>query len=118
MTKGKIKSIINAVVTLRDTVTDEQALTVTALYPEWRVDVDYEAGQRIMFNNILYKVLSPHKSQETWTPDIAPSLFAKVLVADPNVVSAWEQPGSTNGYSIGDKVQHNGKTWEIGRAHV
>ena len=24
----------------------------------------------------------------------------------------WEQPGSTNGYSKGDKVTHNGKTWE------
>ena len=96
---------------MRDNVSDEQAVVVPALYPTWKEDIDYTAGQRVAYDEVLYKVLQNHKSQADWTPDVAVSLFAKVLVVDPNVVSAWEQPESTNPYMKGDKVTHNGKTW-------
>ena len=33
------------------------------------------------------------------------------LIPDPDVIPEWEQPDSTNPYSKGDKVTHNGKTW-------
>lgn len=36
---------------------------------------------------------------------------AKVLIADENVISEWEQPGSTNPYMTGNKVSYNGKIW-------
>lgn len=112
MTKAKMQAIIDAIVAIRDTVTDEQALNAAALYPEWKVDVNYTTGQRVVYNEVLYKVLQPHTSQGDWTPNAAPSLFAKVLVADPSVVSPWEQPDSTNPYMKGDKVTHNEKTYE------
>ena len=41
----------------------------------------------------------------------APSLWAKVLIPDPEVIPVWEQPESTNPYMKGDKVKHKGKTW-------
>ena len=44
-------------------------------------------------------------------PDTTPSLFAKVLIPDPETIPEWEQPDSTNPYNAGDKVSHNGKTW-------
>ena len=44
-------------------------------------------------------------------PDAAPSLYAKVLIPDPDVIPEWEQPESTNPYTKGDKVTHNEKTW-------
>lgn len=93
--------------------TDEQALQVPELYDSWSGDaVPYKAGMRLNYNGILYKVLQDHISQPDWTPDAAPSLFAKVLVADPEVIPEWEQPDSTNGYAKGDRVTHNGTTWE------
>lgn len=49
--------------------------------------------------------------QDDWTPDVTPSLFAKVLIPDASVVPEWEQPDSTNPYMTGDKVTHNKKTW-------
>lgn len=49
--------------------------------------------------------------RQVWTLADAPSLFAKVLIPDENVIPEWEQPESTNPYSKGDKVTHNGKTW-------
>jgi chitodextrinase len=81
------------------------------VYPTWKPDVEYKAGDRVLYNNILYKVVTTHTSQNDWAPIIAPSLFAKVLIPDDNVIPAWEQPDSTNAYATGDKVTHNGKTW-------
>lgn len=47
-----------------------------------------------------------------WYPTAAPSLWAKVLIPDTNVIPEWEQPDSTNAYNIGDKVIFNGKVYE------
>lgn len=96
-----------------ETFTDEQALKVPTLYENWNGEgLSYCAGKRLRFNGVLYKVLSDHTSQPDWTPEAAPSLFAKVLVEDPNAIVEWEQPGSTNGYMTGNKVTHNGVTYE------
>ena len=111
MTLEEAKAIIDALVTLRNSAADEQALKASALYPKWKVGTDYQKDKRVLYNNILYKVLPDHTSQADWTPDTAPSLFAKVLIPDKNVIPEWEQPESTNPYSKGDKVTHNGKTW-------
>lgn len=94
---------------------DEQALEVQALYPDWELleeGAELVAGQRVNYKNVLYNVLTTHKKQATWTPTDAPSLFAKVLIPDSTIVPEWKQPDSTNAYKKGDKVTHNGSTWE------
>ena len=111
MTRSKTRAIVDALVKLRGLATDEQAYEVPVLYPMWKEDIAYIAGERIMYNDVLYKVLTAHTSQADWAPDVAVSLFAKVLIVDENVISAWEQPDSTNTYKKGDRVSHNGKTW-------
>ena len=111
MTLEEAKAIIDALVTLRNSAADEQALKASTLYPKWKVGTAYQKGERVLHNDILYKVLTDHTSQADWTPDAVPSLFAKVLIPDKNVIPEWEQPESTNPYGKGDKVTHNGKTW-------
>ena len=95
-------------------LTDEQALMVPALYPEWSANaVAYAKGDRVLYAGKLYKVVQAHTSQADWTPDAATSLFAKVLAGqDGTKVGEWAQPDSTNPYVKGDRVTHNGKTWE------
>lgn len=95
-------------------LTDEQALTVKAIYPIWDGNgVSYQKDFYLTYNEELYKVLQAHTSQADWTPDAAPSLFAKVLPGqDGTGIGEWVQPGSTNPYMTGDQVTHNGKTWE------
>lgn len=111
MTRAEAEAILAALVTLRESATGEQALSVPVLYPAWRSGVDYAVGTRVRYNGILYRVLQAHSSQESWTPEAAPSLFAQVLIPDPDTVPDWVQPDSTNAYSEGDQVRHNGKTW-------
>lgn len=112
MTRAEAKLFIEAFVKLRGLATDEMSLQVPNLYPTWNIENTYEVGERVLYNNILYKVLQAHTSQETWTPDVSASLFAKVLIPDENVIPEWEQPDSTNPYMIGDKVVYEGKTYE------
>lgn len=90
---------------------DEDALEAVQLFPLWKVGVEYTVGERVRYNEVLYSVLTAHTSQADWTPEVAPSLFAKVLIPDENVIPEWEQPDSTNYYKLGDKVRHNGKIW-------
>ena len=91
---------------------DEKAASVAFLFPHWKSGVDYEVGFRVQHKSVLYSVLQPHTSQDTWTPDVAPSLFAKVLIPDENVIPEWEQPNSTNGYRKGDRVMFEGVIYE------
>ena len=71
---------------------------------------------KILEQTLLYdfygELLTEHQKQAAWNPVDAPSLFAKVLIPDPGEIPEWEQPESTNPYKKGDRVTHNGKTWE------
>ena len=98
-------------VKLREMATDEMSMQVPNLYPVWEDDVAYAVGERILYNDVLYKVLQAHTSQADWTPDVSASLFTKVLIPDENVIPEWDQPDSTNPYMSGDKVSHNGSNW-------
>lgn len=91
---------------------DIDALEAIQLFPVWSENTGYFIDDRVRYNNILYKCLQSHVSQESWTPIAAPSLWSKVLIPDPEIIPEWEQPNATNGYSIGDKVSFNGKIYE------
>lgn len=105
---GAFRSQVN---TLLATLDDTSALQNTILYPIWTVGQIYKVGDRIRYNNVLYKVLQNHTSQSDWTPNVAASLFAKVLTSTNNTILEWVQPDSTNGYMTDDRVYHNGKVW-------
>ena len=96
------------------TLTDAQALTVKAIYPAYNPEgIQYAKDYKVTYNGELYKCLQAHTSQADWTPDNAPSLWAKVLAGQEGTgIGEWEQPDSTNPYMTGDQVTHNGKTWE------
>ena len=95
-------------------LSDEQALTVKDLYADWNENgAGYIAGDRVQYNGKLYKCLQGHTSQADWSPESAPSLWAEILAGQEGTeIGEWVQPESTNPYSKGDRVTHNGKTWE------
>lgn len=103
----KLRAAVDAAV---EYLTDEEALTVVGAFPLWSAHESYTAGDRVLRNDVLYKCLLDHASQPDWAPEVAPSLWAKVLT-DADKVLPWEQPDSTNAYMTGDRVTHNGKTW-------
>ena len=113
MNRQELQLFIKDLINLRDSLTDDVALTAVSVYPQWNGNnEEYKVGQRVNYNGTLYKILQDHISQEGWTPTDAPSLFAKVLIPNADVIPEWEQPSSTNPYMKGDKVTYNGKTYE------
>lgn len=102
-------------------LTDEAADKNKILFPLWSGDgIAYAVGDRIRYNNVLYKVLQAHTSQSDWTPAAAASLFATVIdvvvdedgEVDENAIAEWVQPDSTNPYMTGDRVMFEGSVYE------
>lgn len=92
-------------------LTDEDALQCVELFPHWQIDNEYMVNDRTSYGGVLYKCLTAHTSQSSWTPDVSPSLW--VRVDDPGEEwPEWVQPlGSTDAYPLGAKVSHNDKHW-------
>ena len=107
MTRAEAEAIVAALVKLRESATDEQALSVPVLYPAWRSETEYHAGDRVLHGGVLYKVLQAHTSQADWTPDITPALFVVVSLDEwPEFV---QPTGAHDAYNKGDKVTFEGK---------
>ena len=89
---------------------DEQAETVTDLFPLWQAGDEYIVGNRRQYDELLYRCVQAHTSQIGWEPPNVPALWVRTWT-DP--FPEWIQPtGSHNAYNKGDKVSHLGKHWE------
>lgn len=110
---GNVSEVQSEYQTALMSISDEAALKMPDYFPTWDGNGhSYAAGDRVTYNDTLYKVLQAHTSQSTWTPTAAPSLFTKVLTSTTGEPLPWEQPDSTNPYMIGDRVTYNGKVYE------
>lgn len=58
---------------------DEQAVAVKAIYPVYNPNgVQYPVDYKVLQDDVLYKCLQEHISQENWAPGIAPSIWVAV----------------------------------------
>ena len=58
---------------------DTQAVTVKAIYPAYDPNgVQYPVDFKVLQDDVLYKCLQEHASQESWAPGIAPSIWVAV----------------------------------------
>lgn len=90
---------------------EEKAAECAALYRPWEVSEAYGVGELRRYGTALYRCLTAHQGQESWTPDAAPSLWVRV---DAPAIEwpEWRQPrGAADAYSKGSKVSHVGKRW-------
>lgn len=99
-------------------LTDEQAMQIADLYPDWAAMKAYAADEIVKFGvnadgeTQLYKVIQAHTSQADWTPDTAASLYKKIGFTDEGV-SIWTQPlGATDAYMKGDVVSFENQLWK------
>ena len=92
-------------------VDEEDVGAIVPMMKPWKDKTHYVVDERLQYGGKPYKVLIEHDSQSDWTPDVAPSLFAEILIPDPSVIPEWVQPSSTNPYMKDDKVRHNDKVW-------
>ena len=99
----------NLIQTAINYLPDEEAETVTDLFEEWAVGVDYAVGERRQHDGLLYRCVQAHTSQADWTPDKTPALWVRTSTEE---WPEWVQPtGAHDAYNQGDKVSHNEKHW-------
>lgn len=99
---------------LAPTLSDEQAASVTVVYPEWTMTGVYETGDRVRYSDGFYKCIQGHTAQADWYPPAASSLWTSIIDASIlpiDDVPLWQQPDSTNPYMTGDKVTYDNLVW-------
>ena len=76
---AKIKQLMQEQVAQQS---DEQALENIELFPTWqsKIGVQVTQGDRLYFDDKLFKVLQTHTPQEDWRPDTTASLYAQVVL--------------------------------------
>ena len=68
----------------RNLITEEMALNYIPLYPNWEKHIGEKlnVGDRVEYNNQLYKVITAHTAQADWTPDVALTLFEPIDIVN------------------------------------
>jgi chitodextrinase len=106
---AEMKENVNIILPKLD---DETALSVKSLFPVWQVYKAYAVGDRIVYNDNLYKVVQAHTAQADWTPDSVPSLYDAIKLNDSGY-DVWSQPtGAHDAYNTGDIVEYNGTLYK------
>lgn len=76
---AKIKNLLREKVSEQ---TDEEALENIELFPTWqsKIGVQVEQGERLYYDDKLYKVQQTHTPQEDWRPDATASLYVQIVI--------------------------------------
>lgn len=82
---AKIKTLLQAQVAQQS---DEEALDNIELFPTWqsKIGTQVNQGERLYFDDKLYKVLQAHTPQEDWRPDTTASLYVQVVADDAGAI--------------------------------
>ena len=105
----KAMQIANAIQLATSYLPDDQAETVTLLFPKWHPDTMYAVDDRRQYDELLYRCVQAHTSQEGWEPPNVPALWVRTSTEE---WPEWIQPmGAQDAYHFGDKVSHNEQHW-------
>lgn len=103
------QKIANSITLATSYLDDEQAESVTDLFPAWEPDTAYAVGDRRRYDDLLYRCVQAHTSEIGWEPPAVPALWVRTSTEE---WPEWTQPtGAQDAYNTGDKVSHNGKRW-------
>lgn len=95
------------------TLSDEEALEVSNVYPPYVVGKSYKAGERFTYGTNavgdaqLYSVVQAHTSSAEWTPDSTPALYTPIGLTSEGY-PVWSRPtGAHDAYNKDDIVEYN-----------
>lgn len=97
-------------------LTPEDKKEINAQYPEWVANQAYKRGDVVKYGDKLYQVTTEHTSAATSTPDRTATYYVEYhnpSTEKVEVIDEWKQPvDAKTSYMVGNKVKHNGFTWE------
>ena len=100
------------------TLTDEQAMEITTVYPVYEVGRAYSTDELFTYgindagDPQLYRAVQAHTSQEDWKPDSTLALYRAIGLSEEGY-PVWSQPtGAQDAYGVGDIVDYNGTLYK------
>lgn len=88
-------------------LSDAQAATMSLLFDDWRIGVEYKQNDIRRDNDKLYRCNQAHTSSAEYNTSVA-SLWTEIQIA-PDGIMIWHQPGGAHDApKIGDKVHYPG----------
>lgn len=93
-------------------ITQEEYNNLLKVYPDYKSNFySYLFNDLFKYMGKLYRVEQPHTSEPTYKPNEIQALYTAIQPS--GVIGPWVQPvGAQDSYKLGDKVTHNGFTWE------
>lgn len=73
--RDAMRENVNIILPMLD---DNAALRVMSLYPAWEPGTAYAVGDRFVYGDTLYRVITAHTSQADWKPDTAATLYTVI----------------------------------------
>lgn len=81
------------------------------MFEDWKPGIAYKTGQIRKHNDVLYRIVQDHTSQEDWLPSNASTLYDSIIISESGY-EEWEKPtGAHNAYNKGKIVVYNGKLY-------
>lgn len=102
-------------------LSEEQKENIASQYKEWATDTNYNAGDKVKKDGVVYEVIQSHRSQSDWQPSSTPALYKEYLSlsiknedgTETEVIVDFKQPtGGHDAYQTGDKVRFEGKIYK------
>ena len=115
MTKERLNTVVSARLEQMGEalakLADEAAVDVTTLFRKWEAGLTVAAGERLQWQDKLYRVVQGHTTQAGWEPDKTPALFTEI--AKPGEEwPEWRQPtGAQDAYMKDAKCSHVSRHW-------
>ena len=77
--KKQAQALIEAIIDLRESATNEQAQSAAILYPIWETNKKYYEGNRIIHKGNLYVVSQDHESNIDNSPELNTEIYTKIV---------------------------------------
>lgn len=76
------KEIHDKIMTILNNASDQIRSEAVEIHDHWWSGIEYKVGDVRQFDGKLYRCNLDHTSQETWKPDVSPSLWTQIMYRD------------------------------------
>lgn len=70
------------IMTILNNASDQIRSEAVEIHDHWWINAIYKVGDVIQYDGKLYRCNLAHTSQESWKPDVSPSLWTQIMYRD------------------------------------
>ena len=110
------QDLINLLIEVRPTLSDDKAVHYTEMYPHWKSGIAVKVGERYQHEGKLYKVGQEHTTAAEWIPGNVPALFTVIDVMHAGTLTDPIPASANMEYVKGKYYTQDGTIYLMNRA--